>query len=99
MRRIQSAERGEELSAFQLEVKRQAGRLHECFFDFHFRLIVVIQLENDVRKTFEVRIDRTVKRQLGVTRVEAALLRIVIANLDVMEIACAGISERTQTVE
>jgi len=33
-------------------------------------LIVVIQFENDVREPFEVRIDRTVKRQLNVPRVK-----------------------------
>src|SRR5436190_9094741 len=99
MRRIQSAERGEELSAFQLEVKWQAGRLHECYFNFHFRFIVVIQLENNVGEAFEVRIDCAIKRQFGVARIETALLRIVVADLDVMEIARTGISECEQTIE
>ena len=73
--------------------------MHESFFDFDLGFVVVVQLENDVGETFEVRIDGAVKRQLRVARIEAALLGIVIADLDVIEIACAGISERKQTVE
>src|SRR5207244_1918462 len=99
MRRVQPAEGGEELPGFQLQVERKASRLHECFFDFDVGLVVVVQLENDVCETLEVRIHRTVKRQLNVTRIETALLRIVVADFDVIEVACAGISERKQTVE
>ena len=73
--------------------------MHERFLDFDLGLVVVVQFENDIGETFEVRIDRTVKGQLGVARVEAALLRIVVADLDVMEIGRAGISEREQTIE
>ena len=98
MCRIQPAEGGEELSAFQLEVEWQARCLHESLFNFDFSFVVVIQFENDVSETFEVRIDRAVERELGVTRIETALLRIMVANLDVMEIACAGIRERKQTI-
>src|SRR5438046_1318664 len=99
MRRIQSTERGKELPGFQLQVERKASRLHERFLDFDVGFVVVVQFENDVCEPFEVRIDRTVKRQLGVARVEAALLRIVVADLDVIEVARTGISERKQAVE
>ena len=73
--------------------------MHEGFFHFYFCLIVVIQFENDVRETFEVRIDRPVERELDVARVESTLLWIVIANFDVMQVTCAGICEREQTIE
>src|SRR6266566_6036897 len=99
MRRVQPAEGGEELPGFQLQVERQTGRLHECFFDFDIGLVVVVQLENDVGETFEVRINRTVKGELYVAGIEAALLRIVITYFDVIKILRAGISERKQTIE
>src|SRR6266446_4728726 len=99
MRRVQSAEGGEELPGFQLQIERKASRLHECFFDFDIGLVVVVQLENDVGETFEVRIDRAVKGELYVAGIEAALLWIVIAHFDVIEIARAGIGEREQAVE
>src|SRR5882724_1900398 len=99
MRRIQSTERGKELPGFQLQIERKASRLHECFFDFDIGLIVVVQLENDVGETFEVRINRTVKGELYVAGIEAALLRIVITYFDVIKILRAGISECKQTVE
>ena len=99
MRRIQSAKRGEELPAFQLQVERQARGLHKGFLDFDIGFIVVVQFENNISEPFEVRIDRAVKRELDIARVEAALLWIVIANLDVMEIACARVSQREQPIE
>src|SRR5438552_14822504 len=99
MCRVQSTERSEELPAFQLQVEWQASRLHECFLYFDLGFVVVVQLENDVRESFEVRIDRAVERQLDIARIEASLLRIVIADLDVIEVARAGISKRKQSIE
>src|SRR5438045_9212362 len=99
MNRVQAAKRCEELPRFQLKIVGQARSLHEGFFDFDVGFVVVVQLENDVGETFEVRIDGTVKRKLGVPRVETSLLRIMVADLDVMEIGRAGISEREQTIE
>src|SRR5260370_42279400 len=87
MRRIDSAKGRKELSSFELQVERQAGRLQERLFDFDFGLIVVVELENNVGETFEVRIDRTVERELEVAGVESALLRIVVADFDVIEVA------------
>src|SRR6266481_5199164 len=98
MRRVQPTKGGKELSAFQLQVERQTGRLHKCFFHFDIGLVVVVQLENDVGETFEVRINRTVKRQLYVASIKAALLRIVITYFDVIKILRAGISECKQAV-
>ena len=94
MGRIDPAEGGEKLAAFKLQTARQIGRLHERFFDFDLGFVVVIQLENDVGEPFEVGIDRAVERDLGVARVEAALLRIVIADFDVIEIGVARTGER-----
>src|SRR5438046_7908942 len=99
MNRVQPTKGGKELPGFQLEIIGQVRRLHECFFNFDLGFVVVIQLENDVGEAFEVRIDCAVKRKFGVTRVEAALLWIVVANLDVMEISGTGISEREQTIQ
>ena len=73
--------------------------MQERFLDFHFGLVVVVQLENNVGETFEVRIDRAVERQLDIARVEAALLRIVIAYFDVIEVARGRASQREQSVE
>ena len=99
MNRIEPAERRKELPAFQLQIEWQARRLHECFFDFDLGFIVVIQFENNIGEPFEVRVDRSVERELDVARVETTLLRIVIAYFDVVEIGRAGISEREQAVE
>src|SRR5437588_10986539 len=99
MGRIDSAERGEELSGFQLKIERQTGRLQERFLNLRFGLVVVVELENDIGATFEVRIDRAVERELDVARVEPALLRIVIADFDVVEIARARAGEGKQSIE
>ena len=86
MRRVQPAKVGEELSAFQLQIVRQAGGLQESFLEFDFGLVVIVQQENNVREPLEIRVDCAVKRQFGVARIEAALLRIMVAHLDVIEI-------------
>ncbi len=93
MDRIISAERGEELPGFELQVVGKVCSLKERFLNFHFGLVVVTKFEDDVGEAFEVRIDCTVEGELDVTRVEPALLRVVIANFDMVEVACAvGIS-------
>src|SRR5439155_19646437 len=89
MGRNNSAECGEELSGFQFQNERQTGRLQERFLDFDFGLVVVVELENNVGEAFEVRIDRAVEGELNVARVESTLLRIVVADFDVIEIARA----------
>ena len=99
MRRVQPAERGKELPAFQLQIVGQTRGLHEGFLHFDFGFVVVVQFENNVRETFEVGIDCAIERELDIARVESALLRIVIAHFDVIEITRAGISKREQTIE
>src|SRR5439155_24816437 len=99
MRRVQPTEGGEKLPGLQLQVEWQAGCLHECLFNFDIGFIVVIQFENDVGEPFEVGIDRAIKGQLDVARVEPPLLRIVITYFDVIKIARARVSERKQSVK
>ena len=99
MGRIDAAEGGEKLAAFELQTARQVGRLHERFFDFDLGFVVVIELENDVGEPFEVGIDGAVERKLEVARVEAALLRIVVADFELIEIGIARTGERKLAVE
>ena len=96
---IQPAEVSEELSAFQLQIVGQAGGLQESFLEFDFSVVVIVQQENDIREALEIRIDCAVKRQFSVARVETALLRIVVAHLDVVEIGRARVGKRKHTVE
>src|SRR2546423_15234238 len=99
MDRVDASERSEELAGLQLEIERQTGRLQKCFLNFNFGLVIIVEFENDVGETFKVRIDRSVERELGVPRIESALLRIVVANFDAIEIARARSGEREQSVE
>ena len=71
---------------FNCKTKRQTGRLQERLFEFDLGFVVVVQLEDDVGEALEVGIDCAVERDFGVARIEAALLRIVIAHFDVIEI-------------
>ena len=86
---IDSPKRRKELAAFHLEIEWQIRRLEKGFLHFDLGLVVVIEFENDVGETFEVGIDRAVERELDVAGVESTLLRIVIANFDVIEVARA----------
>ena len=99
MRRINASEGGEKLAALELQTPRQIGRLHERFLDFDLRFIVVIELENNVGEPFEVRIDGAVERELEVARVEAALLRIVVAHFELVEIGITRPGERKLAIE
>src|SRR5438309_11950383 len=96
---IDSPERGEELSGFELKIEWQTRRLQERLFDFDICVVVVIELEDDVGEPFEIGIDRAVEREFDVACVETALLRIMVAALDVIEIARARTSEGKQSVE
>src|SRR5262245_55100990 len=99
MRWIQTPKGSQELTAFQLQIVRQARRLQECFLKFDLGFVIVVQQENDIRESFEVRIDCAVKREFGVASVEATLLRIMIAYFNVIEIGGAGIRQRKHTVQ
>src|SRR4051794_6277436 len=99
MRRIEAAERGEELPAFQLQTERKARRLEECFFELDLRLVIVVELQDDVREAFEERIDSAIECDLRIAGVEAALLRIVVADFDVVNVTRARGREREHAVE
>ena len=99
MDRVDTSERSEELAGLKLKIERQTGRLQERFLNFDFRFVIVVELENNVGETFEVGIDRSVERELDVARVESTLLRIVVADFDVIEIARARTGEREQPIE
>ena len=89
MGRVDSAEGGKKLATLQLHPEWQVGRLHESFLDFDLGFVVVVEFENDVGETFEVRIDRAIEGELDVARVEPALLRIVVADFDMGKVARA----------
>src|ERR1700730_4686945 len=85
MSRIDPTERGEKLAGFELKIEGQVSRLQKYLLNFHRGLVVVVQFEDNVGKAFEVRIDRAVEGKLDVTRIEAALLWIVISYFNVIE--------------
>src|SRR6266576_6535854 len=99
MGRVNATEGVEELSAFDLQSERQTGRLQERFFELDLGFVVVVELEHDIRESFEVRIDRAIERDLGVARIEAALLRIVIAHFEMIEMPLTRGGEGKQTIE
>src|SRR5437762_7828600 len=96
---IDPAERGEELPAFQLQAERQVRCLHKCLLDLDVGFVVVVEFEDDVGKTFEIRIDRAIECKLDIASVESALLRIVIAHFDMRKIACTRPGKSKHPVE
>jgi hypothetical protein len=72
----------EELPSFGLQAPGKRRRLHEGFLDFDRRLVVVVELEDDVGESFEIWVDGAVQGQLGVARIETALLRVVVADFE-----------------
>src|SRR5207245_629496 len=96
---IDSAERGKELSGFELKIEWQTRRLLESLLNFDLGFVVVVELEDDVGEPFEIGIDRAVEGELGVACVESALLRIVVSALDVIEIARARPCEGKHSIE
>src|SRR5438067_7986535 len=96
---INPAKCSEELSGFQLKIERQTRCLQKRFLNFDIGVVVVVELENDVGEPFEVGIHRAVERELDVTGVESALLRIVVPAFDVTEIARARAGQGKQSIE
>ena len=99
MLRIDAAERREELPALDLQIPRQRGRLHERLLHLQRGLVGVIELEDDVREPLEIRVHRAVERQLRIARVEAALLRIVVADFEPIEMLLGRDRSREHPVE
>src|SRR5438874_13256992 len=86
MHGIDAAKRREELPGFELKSPRQCRGLQEGFFDFDCGLVVVIELEDDVNETSKVGINRAVEHDLFISRVESAMLSVMIADFDAIEI-------------
>ena len=99
MGRVDPAKRVEKLAGLNLQAVGQAGRLEKRFFQLDLRLVVVVELENDVREPFEVRIDRAVERDFGVAPVEPSLLRIVVAHFEPVEMPLARRGHGEETIE
>ena len=89
---INAAKGVEKLPGLDLQTKGQTRRLEKGLFKLDFGLVVVVELQNNVREAFEIRIDRAVDGDFRVAGIEAPLLRIVIADLDVGEITRARTS-------
>ena len=66
-----------------MQTERQVRCLHKRFLDLDLGSVVVVEFEDDVGETFEVRIDRAIEGELDIAGIESALLRIVIAHFDV----------------
>src|SRR2546421_2542854 len=96
---IDAAEGVEKLSGFYLEAVRQIRRPEKRFFKLDLGLVVVVELEYDVREPFEVRIDRAIERDLGIAPIEAALERIVIAHFQTIQMTIARSREGKHSVE
>ena len=99
MGRVDATEGVEKLSAFDLQSERQTRRLQKRFFELDLGFVVVVELEHDIREPFEVRIDCAVQCDLGIPAVESALLRIVIAHLEMIEMPLARSRDGKQAVE
>src|SRR3954468_14541829 len=99
MGRVDAAERVEELSAFYLQAEGQVCCLEEGFFQLDLGFVVVIELQDDVREAFEIRVDRAIEGDLGIASIEATLLRIVVADFELIEMAIARCCESKHAVE
>ena len=79
--RILPAKIGEELSCLELKVSWQGGRLQIGFLELDLRFVVLVQLENDIPETFEIRVHSAVHGNFSIAQREAAFNWIVIAQL------------------
>src|SRR5262249_7733 len=79
--RVDGAELGEELCRLGLEVPRQRRRREVHLLQLDVGVVVLVELEDDVRDAGEVGIDGAVEEDLFVRQGEAALERVVIAGL------------------
>src|SRR5207249_209643 len=82
-----------------LQAEWQIRCLHKRFLDLDLGFIVVVEFEDDIGETFEVRIDRAIEGEFDIAGIETTLLRIVIAYFDVRKIACGRSSQSKHTVE
>src|SRR4051812_36496448 len=79
---ILPAELGEVLAEFQLQIGRQRCRKRVCLFQLDPRITGGIDFEDDVAESLEVRIDRSVQRNLGVGNRKSPNFGVVVPTLD-----------------
>ena len=82
MGRVDPPELRQELARLDLEVAGQGGRRDEGFLELDVGLAVGGNLEDDVGLTLEIGIDGSVEDELEVLQGEAALGRVVAAQLE-----------------
>ena len=87
MARIEPPELGEELADLELQAVRQRGGGRVDLLELDDRLAFRRDLQDDVRLTAEVGIDRALEDDLDVLNGEAALRRVVAARLEGADIA------------
>src|SRR5438046_7803568 len=96
---VETPELGEELPCLRLEVPRQRHGREVDLLELHFGGVVLVELEDEVRDSLEVRIDRAVDQDLLVGEREAALQRIVITTFDRGDVRRGSPAEVHQGVE
>src|ERR1039457_6620638 len=99
MRWVDAAKGVEKLPGFDLQAERQTRRLQKRLFELDLCRVTIVELEDNVSEAFEIRIDRTVDGDFRVARIEATLLRIVVADFDLIQVARAGTGEREHAIE
>ena len=83
---VEAAKVREELARAQLQIAGQRTRLGVCLLDLQCRSTARIDLVNKTRLTAEIRIDRAAENRFEILQREAALLRIVAAGLQFIEV-------------
>ena len=68
MLRIVATKRREKLTSLELQIGRQRSRLQIRFLQFDVRLIIFVQLQNDIGETFEIRINRSIEGDFRVAQ-------------------------------
>ena len=80
--RVEAAERGKELPTFGLQAVWQGSGLAERLLHLDRGFIVIVEFEDDVGESFEIRVHRSIQCQFDVAGVESALLRVVITHFE-----------------
>lgn len=63
---VLSAEFGQELAGFELQVGRQRHALQVSLLQLHSSLVVLVELENKIGEAFEIGVHRAIKHDFGV---------------------------------
>src|SRR6266550_9067930 len=81
---------GEELTDLELQIGRQRGGQHVGLLQLDTGVAVLIEFIDDVAEPLEVRIYRSVERELDIRNGKAVHVRVVIADLYCTDIGLAG---------